>query len=126
MLQSGASLAIRSTDSTSMTDHGLIPAACIARLGDMAHQIGLRLFECGDWEGWRVLRLLRDAVTPAQADQAERCLLAWKRNRQRLGFSYEIAETVSQRSPCRSTLYLTMYKSNLAADAALLSVSRSI
>lgn len=78
-----------------MTDHGLIPAARIARLGEMALQVRLRLFECSDWEGWRVLRLLRDAVTTAQADQAERCLLAWKRNRQRLGFLYEVNQTAS-------------------------------
>jgi hypothetical protein len=35
----------------------------------------------GDIEGWRVSRLLRDAVTTAQADQAETRLSMWRAER---------------------------------------------
>lgn len=60
-------------------DHNLKKSARLQRLHGLAHQVRQVAIECpGDLDGWRVSRLLRDAMTPAQADEAERQLRIWE------------------------------------------------
>jgi hypothetical protein len=60
-------------------DHGLAESARLQRLHGRAYQLRQVSIEpAGDLDGWRVSRLLRDAMTLAQADEAERQLGIWE------------------------------------------------
>jgi hypothetical protein len=60
-------------------DHSLKQSARLQRLSKLAHQVRqVAINRPGDLEGWRVSRLLRDASTPAQADEAERQFRIWE------------------------------------------------
>jgi hypothetical protein len=60
-------------------DHILQKSARLQRLEKLAHGVRqLAINRPDDVEGWRIARLLRDAVTPAQADEAERQLGVWQ------------------------------------------------
>jgi hypothetical protein len=64
---------------TASMDHSLKQSARQQRLSKLAHQVRqVAIDRAGDIEGWRVSRLLRDASTPAQADEAERQFGIWK------------------------------------------------
>ncbi|MDB5091799.1 MAG: hypothetical protein JWR09_5793 [Mucilaginibacter sp.] len=63
-------------------DHDIKKAARLQRLHRRAHQVRQGAIErTGDLDGWRVSRLLRDAKTPAEADEAERQLGIWEARR---------------------------------------------
>ncbi len=60
-------------------DHNLNQFARLQRLHRLAG--GVReaaINRPGDLDGWRISRLLRDAETPAQAEEAERQLGTWE------------------------------------------------
>jgi hypothetical protein len=54
--------------------HDLKQSARLQGLSKLAQQVRQLAINRHDLEGWRVSRLLRDATTPAQADEAERQL----------------------------------------------------
>ncbi len=59
-------------------DYGFTQPSRLQRLHKLAHQVReAAINRPGDLDGWRLSRLLRDAETPAQADEAERLLEAW-------------------------------------------------
>ena len=59
-------------------DHGLAQAARIQRLCKLAKEVRqIAIDRQGDVEGWCVARLLREAITPAEADEAERRFELW-------------------------------------------------
>lgn len=60
-------------------DHSLRQSARLQRLRRLAHQVRqVAINYPDDIEGWRVSRLLRDASTPVEADEAERQLKRWE------------------------------------------------
>lgn len=60
-------------------DHFLKQPARLERLHVLARQMREAAIDRSeDLEGWRIARLLRDAETPAQADEAERQLHIWE------------------------------------------------
>jgi hypothetical protein len=60
-------------------DHELKKSARLQRLNKLAHQVRqVSINRCEDLEGWRISRLLRDAITPAEADEAERQFRIWQ------------------------------------------------
>ena len=60
-------------------DHILEQSARLLRLGKLAQEVRqVAINRASDVEGWRVSRLLRDAKTPAQADDAERQFRTWE------------------------------------------------
>jgi hypothetical protein len=60
-------------------DHFLKQPARLERLRVLALQIREAAIDRSeDLEGWRISRLLRDAETPAEADEAERQLHIWE------------------------------------------------
>jgi hypothetical protein len=60
-------------------DHILEQSARLLRLCNLAQEVRqVAINRAGDLEGWRVSRLLRDASTPAQADEAERQFRIWE------------------------------------------------
>ena len=61
-------------------DHELGGSARSRRLSKRAYQVRqVSINRCDDLEGWRISRLLRDAATTAEADEAERQLGIWER-----------------------------------------------
>ena len=59
-------------------EHCLNQSARIKRLAKLAQQVRqVAIDRQGDFEGWRVSRLLREAATPAEADEAERQFEKW-------------------------------------------------
>ncbi|MDB5501636.1 MAG: hypothetical protein JWR89_1538 [Tardiphaga sp.] len=60
-------------------DHSLAKSARLQRLHGLAYQVRkVAVGRPGDLDGWRISRLLRDAITPAEADEAERQLRTWE------------------------------------------------
>jgi hypothetical protein len=60
-------------------DFDLKKAARLQRLHGLAHKVRQVAIErSADLDGWRVSHLLRDATTPAEADEAERQLRIWE------------------------------------------------
>ena len=60
-------------------DHVLEQSARLLRLGKLAQEVRqVAINRDGDLKGWRVSRLLREANTPAEADEAERQFRTWE------------------------------------------------
>ncbi|WP_299805742.1 hypothetical protein [Tardiphaga sp.] len=60
-------------------DHNLKKSTRLRRLNRLAPQVRqIALNRPDDIEGWRISRLLRDATTPAEADEAERQFRVWE------------------------------------------------
>jgi hypothetical protein len=69
-------------------DHHLKKPARLQRLHALSIQVRqVAIDSHEDLQGWRVSNLLRDARTPAEADEAERQLRIWGSLAQREGIS---------------------------------------